>query len=109
MRPSTPHGRFFPGPLARHWTALLLAVVLVLGSAVHFGHHLLEPGCDEGTGPGSHPCVLCVSMHGAALASDAIAAAQPIRLETSGVVIDVLAAPRPVARISGDPRAPPRG
>lgn len=109
MRPHTPHELVFPGPRARHWTAALLVFVLVLGSVAHFGHHLLDPHCDDGARPGSHPCVTCVSMHGAALVSEAITAAPPRPHLAALVPAPVTAAPRAIARPCGGPRAPPRG
>ncbi len=93
-------------PRLRH--ALLLVATLLLGWAAHGWHHLVDPDCDSGRGPLSHPCVACAALHGSALPGTAVVDAAPVRHE----VREALCAPhaRAVAvdtRRSVAPRAPP--
>jgi hypothetical protein len=89
----------------RPWLSWLFAAVLAVGGVAHWGHHVADPDCDAAASP--HPCVSCSALHGAALASEAVAAGPPARLVVSAVVAPVTPTTAAPARSACGPRAPP--
>lgn len=96
-----------PPAMLRPIPALLVLAVLSLASALHLGHHLIDPACDAPERGGPHPCVQCTGVHAAALAAEVVAAA-PAPLRAAGtVMLPAWRAPRATEAIAGVPRAPP--
>ncbi len=95
--------------LLRRLPGLFLAAVLVLGGAAHAWHHLADPSCDARPGAGSHPCVTCAGLHGAAVAAHAVTIGPPAPLVPAGLFAFATLAPVTPARSAGAARAPPRG
>lgn len=95
------------GGLAR--AAALAIVLLALGAAAHFEHHLLGPDCESGPTSSSHPCASCSVLHGGTLAESTVTgiaptASRPTESHNPGTVA-------PAATIPGScaPRGPPLG
>ena|SRR5438046_2053837 len=96
-----------PRHCARQFAALAFLGVMLLGSACHLWHHLVDPDCGIGGGRGAEPCATCSALHSAVIASEPETGLQPV---------PVLLAEVPFAQAEhttapfvpgGAPRAPP--
>jgi hypothetical protein len=84
-------------------------VLLALGTAAHFEHHLLGSDCDNGSTPRSHPCASCSVLHGGTLAETGIAAIPPAPSHPTEAPPPEIIAPIAMVRGLCAPRAPPLG
>jgi len=83
--------------------------LLALGDGAHLRHHLMDPGCDSGFTPESHPCVTCSGLHGGALEASAPAVAPCVVADAAETPHPAPAPPILDALCAAPPRAPPLG
>ena len=96
-----------PRSLPRAAVALLMLVVLCLGTAGHAWHHVVDRDCDARPGAAAHPCDACAGLHAAT--TEAVAHVATLEPPRPAALLECRATQRPLSALSQEPtsRGPP--
>jgi hypothetical protein len=91
----------------RRTAGLVLLLVMSLGSACHFWHHLSDPSCEVVGKRGAQPCATCSALHGSVLAAKACLTTRPHAITVSPAYLAESDDPHAPILVGGAPRGPP--